>query len=313
MDKVEQIKAEINNEIEALIKKFCSDFYRELQLKIELVYQKAQALYDPLPKEQPSEGLEKAVEHYWNLVTGFQPNFAVLNLRKKDLMNVAQHFAEWGAEHFRESTKKIEPSEELENVAEWSEDERIRKYIVKFVELEKGVNLPPDDADKMLAYLEKQKDAIGAARQQGYEEGMEDGASMVENAQKEQMMKKAMPMEIRFAGEIYKVHGKKDMPGGAIGYIIEDEPGHYDCITNPDEVLGGGYGIKSNGSPYPLKETNFDQPHWKPSAEQMEALMLAIEGKGPAPTSYLSRRLEDLYEGLANTYGVECDLKEDEK
>lgn len=38
-----------------------------------------------------------------------------------------------------------------------SEDERIRKYIVKFVELEKGVNLPPDDADKMLAYLEKQK------------------------------------------------------------------------------------------------------------------------------------------------------------
>ena len=39
-----------------------------------------------------------------------------------------------------------------------TEDERIRKYIVKFVELEKGVNLPPDDADKMLAYLEKQKD-----------------------------------------------------------------------------------------------------------------------------------------------------------
>jgi len=36
---------------------------------------------------------------------------------------------------------------------------------------------------------------------------------------------------------------------------------------------------------------------WKPSEEQMEALMLAIEGKCP-PTSYMSRRLEDLYEEL---------------
>lgn len=51
---------------------------------------------------------------------------------------------------------------------------------------------------------------------------------------------------------------------------------------------------------------------WKPSKEQMEALMLAIEGKCP-PTSYMSRRLEDLYEGLANTYNVECELMEDEK
>ena len=40
-----------------------------------------------------------------------------------------------------------------------SEDERIRKYIVKFVELEKGGgNLPPEDADKLLAYLERQKE-----------------------------------------------------------------------------------------------------------------------------------------------------------
>lgn len=40
-----------------------------------------------------------------------------------------------------------------------SEDEWIREYLVKFVELNKGVNLPPDDADKILAYLEKQQPA----------------------------------------------------------------------------------------------------------------------------------------------------------
>lgn len=35
------------------------------------------------------------------------------------------------------------------------EDERIRKYIVKFIEVESGVNLPPEDANRMLAYLTK--------------------------------------------------------------------------------------------------------------------------------------------------------------
>lgn len=39
-----------------------------------------------------------------------------------------------------------------------SEDERIMEYLISFIELEKGVNLPPDDAEKILAYLEKQKE-----------------------------------------------------------------------------------------------------------------------------------------------------------
>ena len=38
--------------------------------------------------------------------------------------------------------------------------------------------------------------------------------------------------------------------------------------------------------------------HWKPSEEQMEALKMAIEGNCPSPTSYLSRRLEEIYEHL---------------
>ena len=37
-----------------------------------------------------------------------------------------------------------------------SEDERIRKYLISFVELNSGVNLPPEDAKKILAWLEKQ-------------------------------------------------------------------------------------------------------------------------------------------------------------
>lgn len=46
---------------------------------------------------------------------------------------------------------------------------------------------------------------------------------------------------------------------------------------------------------------------WKPLPESMEALLLAIEGKWDAikPTGYMSRRLEDLYDGLVNTFDVD--------
>ena len=67
------------------------------------------------------------------------------------------------------------------------------------------------------------------------------------------------PMEIMYAGKVYKVHGIREFPGGRNGYIIEDEPGHYDCILNPDEVLGGGYGINGCGSPYPTKDIAFSE------------------------------------------------------
>lgn len=71
-----------------------------------------------------------------------------------------------------------------------------------------------------------------------------------------------------------------------------------------------GYGYMTFEDEYDWLEKTLEylKPSWKPSEEQMEALMLAIEGKCP-PTSYMSRRLEELYEVLANTYKVECKLE----
>ena len=65
-----------------------------------------------------------------------------------------------------------------------SEDERIRKYIVKFVELEKGVNLPPDDADKMLAYLERMKEQKPTELPKGEDYGIDGLYAAVDILQK---------------------------------------------------------------------------------------------------------------------------------
>ena len=39
-----------------------------------------------------------------------------------------------------------------------NEDEKTRKFLIDFVKLENGVNLSPDDAERCIAYLEKQKE-----------------------------------------------------------------------------------------------------------------------------------------------------------
>lgn len=55
------------------------------------------------------------------------------------------------------------------------------------------------------------------------------------------------------------------------------------------------------------KKVKPKQAEWRPQPESLEALMYAIEGEWDKikPTSYLSRRLEDLYEGLVNTFNVD--------
>ena len=51
-----------------------------------------------------SGDLEEEVKRYWNWVTGFQPSFAVLELKRDDLTKIARHFAEWGASHAKTPT-----------------------------------------------------------------------------------------------------------------------------------------------------------------------------------------------------------------
>ena len=79
-----------------------------------------------------------------------------------------------------ERAKAGKPIDEVFPELKESEDERIRNKIIGVLEEIQndedwvGTGWIPDG----IAYLEKQKDAIGAARQQGYEEGLEDGIKM---------------------------------------------------------------------------------------------------------------------------------------
>lgn len=57
---------------------------------------------------------------------------------------------------FADDVRKILPE-----LAE-GEDERIRKYLSSFVELNSGVNLPPEDAKKILTWLERQREQKSA-------------------------------------------------------------------------------------------------------------------------------------------------------
>lgn len=173
-----------------------------------------------------------------------------------------------------------------------SEDERIRKNILALVK-EHAVN---HERCQMEAYLEKQKEQNNGMWSEDDEKKVEaiceEGnlkpserewlknlkyrlhikfieVERVQNDEKE-------PMEIRYAGKVYKVHGIKEFPGGIQGYIIEDELGRYDCIINPDEVLGG-YGIKSNGSPYPTKDTTFSEKSAEWSEEEQQTISFAVD------------------------------------
>ena len=132
-----------------------------------------------------------------------------------------------------------------------SEDERILEAMIcRFGDLSEmwfeNIFCRQFTKAQILSYLEKQKDAIGAARQQGYEEGMEAGASMVESMQKEQK-----PVEW---SEIDKLKLQ------TIKEVIAQQNG---------SAAFGGF-LKSELIDF-LKSLR-PQPHWKPSEEQMEAL-----------------------------------------
>ena len=128
---------------------------------------------------------------------------------------------------------------------------------------------------------------------------------------------------IPFESEEYvKIHEITSDVCGLLDYPIEQKPVEWtkydkqmldDVIENCEYVEKNSPGVKVfklvewlNDIPYRIISKT-KPAEWKPLPESMEALMYAIEGKWDMikPTSYLSRRLEDLYDGLVNTFNVD--------
>lgn len=170
-----------------------------------------------------------------------------------------------------------------------SEDERIRKELVAlFIEVRnregnEGYWHDLKVAD-ILAYLERQKINTEGDFARGYDCGYEaclnsHGAEWFEK-QKEQK-------------EIQLMGGDTDT--------------YFDDLRMTTKPLTSREWF-DEGIKYAQRVQKEQKPaEWRPQPESLEALMYAIEGKLEMikPTSYLSRRLEDLYEGLVNTYNID--------
>ncbi len=126
-----------------------------------------------------------------------------------------------------------------------SEDERIRKKLICFVENWKKFkpNSPFDDyavytsdsgeCDKILAWLEKQG---------------EQPADKIEPK-----------FKVKYADSEYNVLEIKESAGVTF-YGIEDEPNHIDYIKADNcEIINGGYGVKEDGFSIPTKPAIFSE------------------------------------------------------
>ena len=220
-----------------------------------------------------------------------------------------------------------------------SEDERIRKEIIEFVDT---TTLSTDERHhRWIAYLEKQKEQkpnIELIQRSWYMAGYNDrkfgnepkwiiktgkGGPKHELNPKyvQPLADEQKPAEDKYQQGLEATDRWQE--GYEAGFNAASKPAEWSeederirkailGFLNPDK---GGTKYSSNAElvewsnwlkslrPDSYKNCN---SRWKPSEEQMEALMLAIEGKCP-PTSYMSRRLEDLYDGLANTYGIDAE------
>lgn len=170
------------------------------------------------------------------------------------------------------------------------EDELIRRRLINLIKELAAAKLPiatggyfVDGQDKKyIAYLEKQKDAIGAARQQGYEEGMEDGASMVDQKQKEQQPAEWSEEDEDMYARIVRRYTDYE------GVIMR---------TKEESVAAKMLDAMAQEENW-LHKSLRPQPHWKPSEKEIEALSWAI--------NYLT----DIEPGRASTLALlKFDLK----
>jgi len=199
-----------------------------------------------------------------------------------------------------------------------SEDERVREKLIRYIknwkayEYNKGCcfalwTSDKEECDEILAYLEKQKEIPTDAKQ---ERVIKAARRVLNNWLYGDVNADVSGdlTELEYAIREYDGEEKQK----------EQKPLDYD---NELEKAADNYAeqFKDNGTDYTeirdaykagafyakLKEQKHAE--WNPQPESLEALMYAIEGKWEMikPTSYLSRRLEDLYDGLVNTYNVD--------
>ena len=174
-----------------------------------------------------------------------------------------------------------------------SEDERIRKDIISYLQHESQVKrfIGDIEYDKWVAWLEKQ----GEQKPAWSEEDITNYSKVLfclqtltfptDNERKELItwLKKQCEQKptdkvepkfkVKYAGSEYNVLEVKDI-AGVTYYGIEDEPNHIDYVKADNcEIISDGYGIKENGSPYPTKPAVFSEQKTAWSEEDEEILI----------------------------------------
>ena len=196
-----------------------------------------------------------------------------------------------------------------------SEDERIRKVMLEHFKSKTKETWCGLRVVDILAYLEKQKEPLTPEEKMNHPLYLEwfDVGKKVGETLKEQKPAEPSDEELqRHQNELYdfKVFAARQAREHHISFVHDFEWNNF-CA----ELLSY---FNEKQKPFNVCEQcpyykdcpdyNEQRPaEWKPQPESLEALMYAIEGKWEMikPTSYLSRRLEDLYDGLVNTYNVD--------
>ena len=174
-----------------------------------------------------------------------------------------------------------------------SEDERIRKFIQKLLITARDTisnSSKWEQYNDALAWLEKQKEQKPLTIESVYEKFV--NPETLKEARINKYIRAQLLWELMHNGIITEVDYQ---------YLTDDKRKPW---TVEEYRIAYQKGFEMSEQ---LKQKEQKPIEWKPQAESLEALMYAVEGNWDMikPTSYLSRRLEDLYEGLVNTFNVD--------